>query len=405
MTLVTEISHIKVKNRRKPGNQQTPGPALQAKKSFLPTENEPINPSNAREIFSDPYSTNISFGVQGYKKKRICLEAYMREVSKFEMPGTQYLKRYIHHQYRLNLKPATIQKVIGTGKQFLTFLNKIDKGKLEELSREELEAFIEHEQDRGLSPRSVYTCLATIRAFLNYLIKEGIVDREVLARSIRVKVPDSLPRAIAPEDIERLLSVLDAPLERAMVLVLLRTGMRIGEVLNTTVKDINLRDRTILVSEENKTATGRIVYFSDDAREALKAWLKIRNGQKHFIFYTTRNHHMTYATARVRFNKLIVKAGLTNKDYSLHCLRHTFATEMLNAGMRLEVLQQILGHTSIEVTRIYARLTDKTRENEYFRAMDIIERGQNNGYYQLDPELQTILEEKKFIGKHSKKLP
>jgi len=110
----------------------------------------------------------------------------MRDISKFEMPGTEYLKRYIHHQYRLNLKPATIKKAIGSGKQFLTFLNKIDKCKLEELSREELEAFIEHEQDRGLSPRSVYTMLATIRAFLNYLIQKGVVDREVLARSIRV---------------------------------------------------------------------------------------------------------------------------------------------------------------------------------------------------------------------------
>ncbi len=405
MTLVTEISGIQAKNRRNPGKQQPPGPDFQIKKSLLPRENQPIIPLEAREILSDPYSTNTIFSVQGYKKKRICLGIYMREISKFEMPGTQYLKRYIHHQYRLNLRPATIKKAIGTGKQFLTFLNKIDKGKLEDLTREELEAYIEHEQDRGLAPTSVYTGLATIRAFLNYLIKEGIVNREVLARSIRVKVPDSLPRAIDPEDTGRLLSVLDSPLEKAMVLVLLRTGMRIGELLNLRVEDINLRDRTIIVSEESKTATGRIVYFSNDAGQALQAWLKTRNRLKHFIFYTTRNHKMCYATARVRFNKIIVKAGLINKDYSLHCLRHTFATDMLNAGMRLEVLQQILGHTSIEVTRIYARLTDKTREQEYFRTMDIIERGQNNGYYQLDTELQTILEEKKLIGKHSKKLP
>ena len=65
---------------------------------------------------------------------------------------------------------------------------------------------------------------------------------------------------------------------------------------------------------------------------------------------------------------------------SIAC-RHTFASELLNAGMRLEVLQQLLGHQDIEVTRRYARLTDKTREEEYFRAMAIIEKGGIDGDY------------------------
>jgi site-specific recombinase XerD len=64
---------------------------------------------------------------------------------------------------------------------------------------------------------------------------------------------------------------------------------------------------------------------------------------------------------------------LASKGYTLHQLRHTFASELLNAGMRLEVLQQLLGHSTVEVTRHYARLTDRTREEEYFRAMKRIE--------------------------------
>ena len=66
---------------------------------------------------------------------------------------------------------------------------------------------------------------------------------------------------------------------------------------------------------------------------------------------------------------------LENRGYTVHSLRHTFASELLNAGMRLECLQQLLGHHNIEMTRRYARLTDKTREEEYFRAMAIIEKG------------------------------
>ncbi len=409
MTLVPEISHFTGQYRGDPGNRGSNSPGFSFKKPFSsPGYEIKIIPSDPAAPFIDPYITNISFGARGYpgyKKKRISLETYMDKITKFDLPGAVYLKRYVHHQYRLNLKPATLAKTLETGKQFLTFLKNIDKGRIEKLRREELEAFIEHEQDRGLAPVSVYTQLAAIKAFINYLIKEGIVDREVLARSIRVKVPESLPRAIDPEDIKQLLSVLEKTFDRAMVMVLLRTGMRIGELLKTTADDINLRDRTIHISEESKTSTARIVYLNDDASQALQAWLKIRDERKHFVFYTTRNHNMGYAAARVRFNNNIAKAGLANKGYTLHCLRHTFATEMLNAGMRLEVLQQILGHASIEVTRRYARLTDKTREKDYFRAMRKIEKGEINEYYQLDTELQAILEEKEFLCKYDKKLP
>ena len=79
------------------------------------------------------------------------------------------------------------------------------------------------------------------------------------------------------------------------------------------------------------------------------------------------------------FRKYLIEAGLDHKGYTVHSLRHTYASELLNAGMRLEVLQQLLGHQDIEMTRRYARLTDRTREEEYFRAMAKIEKGADDG--------------------------
>ena len=87
---------------------------------------------------------------------------------------------------------------------------------------------------------------------------------------------------------------------------------------------------------------------------------------------------MTYTTARAGFVKCLEKADLLHKGYSLHCLRHTFATELLNAGMSLPCLQQLLGHSSIQMTLRYARLSDKTREEEYFKAMSRIEKEQHH---------------------------
>jgi site-specific recombinase XerD len=101
---------------------------------------------------------------------------------------------------------------------------------------------------------------------------------------------------------------------------------------------------------------------------------------------------MSYSTARCIFTRYIAKAELTHKGYTPHTLRHTFATELLNAGMRLECLQVLLGHRNIEETRRYARLTDKTREEEYFKAMAIIERGDSRGNDRCDHELAAIFE-------------
>ena len=73
-----------------------------------------------------------------------------------------------------------------------------------------------------------------------------------------------------------------------------------------------------------------------------------------------------------------------------HALRHTFASELLNAGMRLECLQQLLGHSSIEMTRRYARLTDNRRKDEYFKAMKIIEKEGIGGHYRRDHSLPAV---------------
>ncbi len=207
-----------------------------------------------------------------------------------------------------------------------------------------------------------------------------------------------------PDDVRRLLSVIDDSRDRAMILVLLRTGMRIGELLNTKVSDINIRERTITIFEGRKNRRGRVVYLSRDALRALKEWLGRRNPQAEFLFHTKNTASMSYTTARMMFEGCRKASGLGHKGYSLHSLRHTFASELLNAGMRLEHLQELLGHDSIEVTRRYGRLTNKTRKEEYLRAMAKIEKGEIDGSYRLDSELQAILKEKEQLALYNQKL-
>ena len=199
---------------------------------------------------------------------------------------------------------------------------------------------------------------------------------------------NSLPRPIEPEDVKKIIKkIRGKPRDKAMILVLLRTGMRICELLATKIQDINLRERKILIFESAKNRIGRVVYFSEDAGVALRKWIKIRDKKTNYLFYGHRGRPLSYEAARSVFKKYLGKAGLSQKGFTLHCLRHTFASELLSAGMPLESLQYLMGHSSIVVTRRYARLTNIALEKDYFDAMQKIEKGEKDGFYGNDYEI------------------
>jgi integrase/recombinase XerD len=359
---------------------------------------EPLTPPSS---FFDLPSDLPPAGHREFLRKRRLLAKVLQHLQASGLPGQEQAQIFLVHLYRRNCRPNTLRAYADTIQLFLTFLRHTGKARLETLTRGDLEAFLEQEQDRGLKATSVRSRLALVKAFVRFFIDREIVCAEVLARNITVKLPELLPRAMDPEDVKQLLAVEGKVRDRAMVLLLLRTGMRIGELLNTTVRDLNLRERKILIYQAEKTQIGRVVYFSDDAREALRAWLAERDPHKQQLFYGRGRDGLSYTAARVMFLKYLTKAGLSQKGYSLHSLRHTFASELLNAGMRLECLQQLLGHAKLEMTRRYARLTDRTREEEYFRAMARIERGEISGHYRRDCEFPPISQEAQPFAPHS----
>jgi site-specific recombinase XerD len=305
----------------------------------------------------------------------------IQKIRQGQFPCNEQFESYLLQKWRMNLAFSTLKGSVCAIRTFLVFYASRGKSRLQDIVSEDLEGFVEHEQDRGLKISSVRTRLRHLWAFLQYLIQQDIVDAAILKRKIRLKVPEVLPRAIAPGDVRKLLSVLETTRDRALILILLRTGMRIGEVLALRVRDLDVRERKILIYQGEKNCLGRVVYLSEDALMAVKLWLRKRNPHNEYLFYGTRKRHLGYTQARTIFTKCIEQAGLQHKGHTIHSLRHTFASELLNAGMRLECLQLLLGHHDIEMTRRYARLTDKSREEEYFRAMAIIQQGGIHGAY------------------------
>jgi integrase/recombinase XerD len=342
------------------------------------------------------YQTVLRF-TSHYDGSLEALGKILKRLARLDLPGKDQVESYLRHLTHSNRRPRTLY---GRCSAIILFLGLIrDSGKgIEVITRSDMEAFIEQEQERGIKITTIRTRLVSVQAFLRYLVEEGIVSGDIFtSRRIRLQLPERLPRAMDPDDLRKLLSVIDDIRDRAMIMILLRTGMRIGELLQTKVGEVHLKEKRIEIYEGEKNRLGRVVYLSDDAALALRKWLKERNPCEEYLIYG-RTETMSYSTARTVFRRYLVKAGLADKGYSLHTLRHTFATELLNAGLRLECLQVLLGHRSIEMTRRYARLTDKTREDEYFKAMSKIERREKDGADRCDPELATIFEAEKLFA-------
>jgi len=343
-------------------------------------------------------------GDQDYIGKQRILSRILLKLREEGSPGAPDVEQYFRNLYRRNVSTQTLKTTFTAIQSFQGFLQNCGKFDLRSLTQEDLEALVESQQDRGLKPLSVKNNLRQVQTFLRYLIAGGIVSPGVLARPIRIKVPDALPRAMDPLDVKRLLSVTENVRDRAMILMLLRTGMRIGELLRTRVNDVHLDERKVLLWVGEKNRTGRVVYLSEDACEAVRAWGRKRDEGKTLLFYAQGRSSMSYTAARTLLVKYLKKANLSHKGYSLHCLRHTCATELLNAGMRLECLQQLLGHSTVEQTRRYARLTDKTREEEYFRAMARIEGRQSHERDRGAGEVSTVFEEAQLLDPYDQEL-
>jgi integrase/recombinase XerD len=369
-------------------------------RSFRKTASSPkphLNP----ELTQPAGSMSDSSESTDQESRHLQINTYFKKLNDRGLFGWQHIREYLSGQKRRNCRPSTLSSSFGTLALFLSYLKERGHAGIETITREDLSSYIEYEQDRGMKPATVSTRLRHLYAFLRYLADREVVHPDLLKRKLRVKVPEGLPRAMDPEDVRRLLAVIDKPRDRAMVLVLLRTGMRIGELLATRLSEVDLRDKRLLIMEAQKTRVGRVVYLSEDACRALRVWLKMRDSEKALLFHGQGRPGLSYTAVRVMFTKNLHKAGLASRGYSLHCLRHTCASELLNAGMRLECLQQLLGHSSIEMTRRYARLTDNTRREEYFQAMAIIEKGEIYGHYHLADQLPPVLEETELLRPYS----
>ena len=141
------------------------------------------------------------------------LGSVLRKLHAKGIPGKEHVEEYLRDQHRRHCRPNTLRSTFSSIHIFLSF---VKVSHLEEISKEDVFAFIEHEQDRGMKPSTVNTRVRTVKAFIGFLVERGVVRPDIFPNRLMVKVPDSLPRALDPEDVKRLLTGIDHCRDRAM---------------------------------------------------------------------------------------------------------------------------------------------------------------------------------------------
>jgi len=247
------------------------------------------------------------------------------------------------------------------------------------VNRDSISAYIDCLQARSLKGATINNHLSAICGFFHFLLDQERVEHNPVLESHYLRERgEPLPQAMTDEEVHRFLAVIQDTMDRAMFLLLLRSGLRVGEVAALNLADVDLEQQTVRIERGEKNGLGRIVYFSADTKSALEVWLAQRAPfpEVSRLFFTKKTKRIQVCTINQRFKRYLAQASI-EKPYSAKSLRHTFATQLLNAGVPLTTLQKLLGHDLITTTQLYARLSDRTKRRNYFAAIEWVQARQH----------------------------
>ena len=222
---------------------------------------------------------------------------------------------------------------------------------------------------------SINRKLSSLRGFYKFLANEGIISSNVFSLVNGPKKSKKLPRYFEYNELEELFLVpdLSTPIgqrDSLLLEMLYATGVRVGELVNIKVKDIDLGRRSILIlGKGNKE---RFVTYGEYCEESLKRYLQdgyisLNKKQLDSLFLNQHGEQLTERGVRYILNQLIQKTSI-HKNISPHMIRHSFATHLLNAGCDLLTVQKLLGHESIKATQVYTHVTTDRLKEVYYHS-------------------------------------
>jgi integrase/recombinase XerD len=232
------------------------------------------------------------------------------------------------------------------------------------VSSSQIQSYLANRIQHGNSARSTARFLSCLRGFYLYLIRENHLQENPTTFIDNPKLGRPLPKTLSEQNVEDLLHAPDTstPIglrDRTMLEVLYACGLRVSELVNLTLSDINLRQGVIRIF--GKGSKERLVPLGDEAMMWIEQYMQqgrpllLQHAQDNIVFPSTRGKAMTRQTFWHRI-KYWAKVACIEKNLSPHTIRHAFATHLLNHGADLRVVQLLLGHSDLSTTQIYTHV-------------------------------------------------
>lgn len=285
----------------------------------------------------------------------------------------EHLNSYIY--FLKNEKNYSSNTIISYKNDLLQLLNYLKDYKIirinniQSIDRNIMRKYIVYLKKCDYSIRSICRKISTIRSFFKFLSREGIVDINPTINLITPKIDKKLPYFLYLEEINKLIETPPGHTilgirDRAILELLYGTGMRVGELVNLNISDIDLYEKTVRVF--GKGSKERILPLGNPNIKAVQKYLTGRNifiknisidkNDPNALFLNRFGGRLSARSIRRILIKYMKMAGL-NKKISPHVLRHSFATHLLGGGADLRSVQELLGHESLSTTQIYTHIT------------------------------------------------
>ena len=245
---------------------------------------------------------------------------------------------------------------------------------VEEVRSADIKRYIDTLLEKRLTAQTINGHLIAVRSFYGYLIEEEDIHLEnPVIRKMALRIPSPLPQHLQDRDVVGFFEYVKKSRDIALFMLMLRCGLRVEEVAHLTLGDIDYSRSQIMV-KCGKGKKDRVVYISNDAASALAKYLRKRPVTKERKIFLVekgvcRGQPISVRGIQKRIEYYSRKSGL---KVSCHKLRHTMATQLLNADADLVTIQDLLGHARIRTTQRYCRLSNNKAQRDYYKAMDNI---------------------------------
>lgn len=287
------------------------------------------------------------------------------DIYDFQMIKDDYL---IELEIR-NYSPNTIKTYSSIIKKFIAYLEEQPPIFTQRQFLSAFRRYIQYlKRDEGVTQNYIYLVTTVVKKYLEF---EDIRYLDSVSTPKRTK---SLPKSLNEKEVQDLIDSVrwsedDKPLhihtqmrDRLALIVLYSTGLRISELVNLKIKNIDFDERTMVI--RGKGEKDRIVLFDLKAKEAMLEYLEKRIKDSDYLLVNRYGNHLSSRYIQMMIKKYASKVGI-EKKVTPHVLRHSYATHLLKNGVDIRVIQQLLGHTNLSTTQIYTSVDMKTIKTLY----------------------------------------